>query len=222
MSDHLEDLPLFPLHAVLFPYERMQLHIFEARYVEMVKQCLEYDAPFGVVLIRQGEEVNDTPEPFLIGTACRIEQVHNYPDGRMHISVMGERRFRIRRLDESQPFLVGRAEPVVESDYEPTSRLDALSARLVETFGILITGMLARPDFNIDIQLPDDPMMRSFLVARFLNLDNMVKQRLLESTDTEARIAELIPLIEKQIVESNAQVVQKLTPEAMAEWITPN
>lgn len=222
MSDHLEDLPLFPLHAVLFPYERMQLHIFEARYVEMVKQCLEYDAPFGVVLIRQGEEVNDTPEPFLIGTACRIEQVHNYPDGRMHISVMGERRFRIRRLDESRPYLVGRAEPVVESDYESTARLDALSARLVETFGILITGMLARPDFNIDIQLPDDPMMRSFLVARFLNLDNMVKQRLLESIDTEARIAELIPLIEKQIVESNAQVVQKLTPEAMAEWITPN
>lgn len=222
MSDHLEDLPLFPLHAVLFPYERMQLHIFEARYVEMVKQCLDYDSPFGVVLIRHGEEVNDTPEPFLIGTACRIEQVHNYPDGRMHISVMGERRFRIRRLDESHPYLVGRTEPVVESDYEPSSRLDALSARLVETFGILITGMLARPDFNIDIQLPDDPMMRSFLVARFLNLDNMVKQRLLESIDTEARIAELIPLIEKQIVESSAQVVQKLTPEAMAEWITPN
>lgn len=188
----------------------------------MVKTCLDYDAPFGVVLIRHGEEVNDTPEPFLVGTACRIEQVHNYPDGRMHISVLGERRFRIRRLDESNPYLVGQTEPVTEADYKNTARIIALSSRLAETFGILITGMLSRPDFNIDVQLPDDPMMRSFLVARFLNLENPIKQRLLECTDTEQRLAELIPLVEQQIIESNAQVVQKLTPEAMAEWITPN
>ena len=222
MSDHLEDLPLFPLHAVLFPFERLQLHVFESRYCEMMKHCLDYDAPFGVVLIRHGEEINDTPEPFLVGTACRIEQVHNYPDGRMHISVIGERRFRIRRLDESQPYLIGQTEPVTEADYKNTPRILALSSRLAETFGILITGMLSRPDFNIDVQLPDDPMMRSFLVARFLNLENPIKQRLLECTDTEQRLADLIPLVEQQIIESNAQVVQKLTPEAMAEWITPN
>lgn len=222
MSNHLEDIPLFPLHAVLFPFERMQLHVFEPRYVEMMKQCLEYETPFGVVLIRQGEEIGETPEPFLVGTACRIEQVHPYPDGRMHISIIGERRFRIRRLDESHPYLVGRAEPVAEASSDNTPRLNALSQRLEETFEILITGMLARPDFNIEIQLPDDPMMRSFVVARFLNLDNLVKQRLLESTDTEARLAELIPLLEKQIVESEAQIVQKLSAENLAEWITPN
>ena len=222
MANHLEELPLFPLHAVLFPYERLQLHVFEPRYCEMVKRCIEFDAPFGVVLIRHGEEIDDTPEPFLVGTACHIEQVHHYPDGRMHISVMGERRFRIRKLDETNPFMVGFTEPILETEWEDTPRRMALSSRLEETFRILITGMLSRPDFNIEVQLPDDAMMRSFVVARFLNLENLVKQRLLESTDTEQRLAELIPLIEKQIIESKAQLVHKLTPEHMAEWITPN
>ena len=222
MAHHLEELPLFPLHAVLFPYERLQLHVFEPRYCEMVKRCIEFDAPFGVVLIRNGEEIDDTPDPYLVGTACHIEQIHHYPDGRMHISVIGERRFRIRKLDETNPYLIGHTEPVAETESEDTPRRMALSSRLEETFRILITGMLSRPDFNIEVQLPDDPMMRSFVVARFLNLDNLVKQRLLESTDTEQRLAELIPLIEKQIIESKAQLVQKLTPEHMAEWITPN
>lgn len=222
MANHLEELPLFPLHAVLFPYERMQLHVFEPRYCEMMKRCIEFDAPFGIVMIRHGEEVDDTPEPYLVGTACHIEQVHHYPDGRMHISVMGERRFRIRRLNEDLPYLVGHAEPVTELETEDSPRQHALSLRLEETFRILITGMLARPDFNIEVQLPDDPLMRSFVVARFLNLDNMVKQRLLESTDTLQRLAELIPLIEKQIVESKAQLVQRLSPEQMQEWISPN
>lgn len=222
VSHHLEELPLFPLHAVLFPYERLQLHVFEPRYCEMMKRCIEFDSPFGVVLIRQGEEIEDTPDPYLVGTACHIEQVHHYPDGRMHVSVMGERRFRIRKLDESNPYLVGHTEPIVEADSEDTPRQHALSSRLEETFRILITGMLARPDFNIEVQLPDDPMMRSFVVARFLNLENIVKQRLLEGTDTVQRLAELIPLIEKQIVESKAQLVHRLTSEHMAEWITPN
>lgn len=200
----------------------MQLHIFEPRYREMIGRCLEYDSPFGIVQIRQGDEVEGEAEPYLVGTACRIENVHHYPDGRMHITVMGERRFRIRRLDEDLAYLVGQVEAVVDPNDPETPRCLALSARLEETFRILIKGMLARPDFNIEVQLPDDPTFRSFVVARFLNLENGVKQRLLELTDSEERLAELIPLIERQIVESKAQQVQRLRLEHVQEYIHPN
>lgn len=188
----------------------------------MVQQCLEFDSPFGVVLIRQGEEIGDLADPYLVGTACRIEQVHRYPDGRMHISVVGERRFRIRKMDESQAFLVGHVEPLLETDTYDSPRIDALMMRVEEIFRHLITGMLARPDFNIEVQLPEDAMMRSFVIARFLNLDLMTKQRMLECVDSEERIAELIPLIEKQLIESETPRLVRIRAEEVQEWIHPN
>jgi hypothetical protein len=44
------DLRLFPLQSVLFPGMRLPLHIFEERYRLMIRECIELDAPFGVVL----------------------------------------------------------------------------------------------------------------------------------------------------------------------------
>src|SRR5688500_15065586 len=99
MAQQLEEMPLFPLNTVLFPYASVQLHVFEERYREMVKDCLAYDMPFGIVLIRSGSEVGGAAEPYLVGTAVRIIKVHTYDDGSMDVQVRGERRFRIRRLD---------------------------------------------------------------------------------------------------------------------------
>ncbi len=49
-------LPLFPLNLVLLPYENLPLHIFEPRYKQMVKNAIEEDKPFGIIL-KQGKEV---------------------------------------------------------------------------------------------------------------------------------------------------------------------
>lgn len=223
MADHLEEIPLFPLHAVLFPYARIQLHIFEERYREMIKYCDEYELPFGVVLIRAGEEVGGNPEPYLVGTTARIDKVHRYPDGRFHISARGERRFRVRRTDETtHPFVMGMVEPVVEAASEEPNRLNALCMRAIEVFSGLVQGIISRPDFNVEVQLPEDPMALSFLVANFLELDNQTKQRMIEMTDTAERLKILVPLIEKQIVEANTRPLQKLTSEDLSEWVTPN
>ena len=91
------DLRLFPLNTVLFPNMRLPLHIFEERYKLMIRECIEEDAPFGVVLIQTGEEVGSTAAPHQVGTTARIIQVEYLDDGRMNIFTMGERRFRIER-----------------------------------------------------------------------------------------------------------------------------
>src|SRR3954465_11004463 len=54
-------LPLFPLSTVLFPDGVLPLQIFEVRYLDMISHCLTEDAPFGVVLLTQGQEVR-TPQ----------------------------------------------------------------------------------------------------------------------------------------------------------------
>src|SRR5579885_2178471 len=51
------DLPLFPLSTLLVPSMSLPLHIFEPRYRQMIAACLRADQRFGVVLIREGQEV---------------------------------------------------------------------------------------------------------------------------------------------------------------------
>ncbi len=51
-----DDLPLFPLHVVLFPEMPLPLHIFEPRYREMILRCREENSPFGIVQIQNGPE----------------------------------------------------------------------------------------------------------------------------------------------------------------------
>jgi Lon protease-like protein len=221
MADALEELPLFPLNTVLFPYAQLQLHIFEARYRELVDYCIEHDSGFGVVLEREG---SDPADPYLVGTVVRIAGVQPLEDGKLDIRVQGQRRFRIRRLDEdSRPFLVGHVEPIIETEFEDTPRATALTFRLKECVEEYIRAELRHYDFSVQqINLPTEPTALSFVVANLLRIENLEKQRLLETTDTVERIAEMVPILEQQIVDSHTSGAYRVTPEMLSEWVTPN
>jgi Lon protease-like protein len=69
-------IPLFPLGTVLFPDGIIALKIFEARYLDMIKQCLREKAEFGVISVIKN--INDDDEdsaPIFsnIGTLALIE-----------------------------------------------------------------------------------------------------------------------------------------------------
>ena len=80
-----EVIPLFPLHTVLFPGGLLPLKIFEARYIDMVSECLRNDSGFGVCLIRQGHEVGQAAITRSVGTYARIMDFQQYPDGLLGI-----------------------------------------------------------------------------------------------------------------------------------------
>src|SRR5579862_1007437 len=164
MSQELEELPLFPLSTVLFPYATVQLHVFEERYRQLVRDCLQFDTSFGIVLIRAGSEVGETAEPYMVGTTVRITRIHTFDDGRMDIQVQGERRFRIRRLEETKPYLVGFVEPVVELETEDSPRADALVMKAREDFEIWIHKLISRSDFNVQVKFPEDRVALSFAI----------------------------------------------------------
>lgn len=94
-------IPLFPLEVVLFPGQRLPLHIFEERYKTMIRECLEGGEPreFGVVLAKENAIVN-------VGcTAEVVEVTRRYPDGRLDIVAAGRRRFEVLFVDESKDYL---------------------------------------------------------------------------------------------------------------------
>lgn len=104
-------LPIFPLGITLLPHERLPLHIFEDRYKEMIRECMELGVEFGVVL-QKGEGILRT------GCTASVEQiVKRYEDGRLDISTAGRRRFEIRELDTERIFLRADVSYVLDEDF---------------------------------------------------------------------------------------------------------
>ena len=159
------DLPLFPLHAVLCPGVVLPLHIFEQRYREMVAHCLANDAPFGVVLIREGQEVGPTiPDLATVGTLAEIREANEYEDGRYDLVTVGTTRFSIDSVAVGrESYLVGKVEllpEVVEDPDGARAMADRLSERFVDYLRLLrpadgedSTGM----DVQVEVEVREVP-----------------------------------------------------------------
>jgi hypothetical protein len=93
-------IPLFPLHAVLFPGGPLRLRIFEPRYLDMVSRCMREDSGFGVALIVAGSEAGGSAQTVEIGTLARIVDFEQLEDGLLGITARGERRFRIAHVHQ--------------------------------------------------------------------------------------------------------------------------
>lgn len=225
MPESLEELPLFPLRTVLFPHATLRLNVFEERYRIMVHECLRTDGPFGIALIRHGEETG-TAEPYLVGTVARITKVETYEDGRMDIEVLGERRFRIRKIDEeTHPYLLGHVETVEEHGAPDPFDDTVLEAR--ETFVALVKRYFERQRFDVQVVFPPDPQMLSFTIANLLPVDDLVKQRLLEISDTLDRLEEMLPYLraalqEAQPIDAKGHSFVPLATNDLSEWANPN
>lgn len=94
-----DELPLFPLQAVLFPGGLLGLKVFEARYLDLISSCLRGRQPFGVVALRSGHEVRaaDTDavsfEP--VGTLAELIDADSDVPGILEVSCRGTQRFRV-------------------------------------------------------------------------------------------------------------------------------
>ena len=94
------NLPLFPLNTVLFPVLPLKLNIFEPRYKQMLKRCLDTGEKFGVVLIKRGKEaLGPLADPYQIGCTAQLVQVEQAPDERYDVTALGRERFRITSID---------------------------------------------------------------------------------------------------------------------------
>ncbi|HEX9853464.1 MAG TPA: LON peptidase substrate-binding domain-containing protein [Woeseiaceae bacterium] len=88
------NVPLFPLGTVLYPGGPLPLRIFEARYLDMLGECLKSDQPFGVLLIRSGSETGPATTCD-IGTLARVVDWYQGSDGVLGVTAIGEHRFRL-------------------------------------------------------------------------------------------------------------------------------
>ena len=87
-------IPIFPLNTVLFPGGPLPLRIFEPRYIDMVSASMKSDTPFGVLLIKDGEEAGPATT-YEVGTLAKITDFYQGSDGLLGVTALGGQRFRL-------------------------------------------------------------------------------------------------------------------------------
>lgn len=188
-------LPLFPLNAVVFPGGRLPLRIFEQRYLDMVKQAIADDMPFGICAIREGAETGAPAVPYTVGTRVHVTDWDMPQAGILHIDTQAEERFVVRSTrTEPGGLLTGSVEAV---SAEPASAIPAELELAVEILRHII-GEYGTAHFPAPHEF-DNAAWVGFRLSEVLPLKLSVKQNLLEMNDSAMRLRILTEFLKKQV-----------------------
>lgn len=189
------DVPLFPLHLVLFPGRQLPLHVFEPRYRQMLDDCRKGQNRFGVVAIRAGQaEGSRRTEFFEVGTVAQIEQVTELPDGRSNVVTRGTQRFRVLRLLPGTPYLRADVELLEDG---PAGPEEAARARQLRELLLPYLASLGAPD-ELLARVPDDPNGLAYLAAAAVQVEVPEQQRLLELDTTRRRLEVTLRMLRRE------------------------
>lgn len=185
-------LPQFPLQLVVFPREKINLHIFEDRYKRLIEECKTAGATFGILPYLNGRMADH-------GTEVRLDKIHEiYEDGRMDIACRGLQIYRINKFDTVPPDQGYSSADVttVNSNEESTLETRQETAELLER----LTQKLSSP-LTFDV---DAVTLHSSQIVHKLGLSLDKELDLLKLLDEEKRLKhicaylrEFIPHLDK-------------------------
>jgi Lon protease-like protein len=183
-------IPLFPLQAVLFPGGLLSLKVFEARYLDLVSDCLRESKPFGVVSLRQGAELRKPGETVVtesIGTLAELLDVDSAQHGILQVRCRGTQRFEVSSREQQADGL-WQAQARMLPDDEAMLPTD----NLVETVRGLANAIATLK------QQGSEPFLKPFMFensgwvanrwCEILPISVAAKQKLMELPDPQVRL----------------------------------
>ncbi len=205
-------LPLFPLNTVLFPDGVLPLRVFEARYMDMVRECMKHSTPFGVVLIARGSEVGSPAKTETIGTTANIVAWDMPQLGLLHLRAVGVERFRIEQ-SQAQPdgLQLARIEPIEPDDDLPLAEQFQSCAELLQRVIVDVGRQRAEPGADgetdpinaIPFETPyryDSSVWVGNRLCEFLPIPLRAKQKLMELQDATARLEIVLRFLKQHSV----------------------
>jgi len=124
-----------------------------------------------------------------IGCTATLRQVARHDDGRFDVAAVGAQRFRLLGLDHSRPYLRGEIELLAEETGDEA--VAALAAQAVQrSFRGYLDALATQGAARIDVpDLPDEPVLLSYLVAASMIVDLSDRQVMLAEPDAASRLA---------------------------------
>ncbi|WP_242919411.1 LON peptidase substrate-binding domain-containing protein [Pontibacter liquoris] len=183
-------LPLFPLNIVVFPGEKLNLHIFEPRYKQLVLDCITQDKTFGIPTFVQNAVGK-------YGTELEILSIEKkYENGEMDIRTRGLHIIKIKQFDRMAPgrlYAGGEVEVVediADEDIVVKLRIKEILLKLYQALGVN----------KLLVELPED--FKSFDIAHNLGLSTEQEYALLQLPGESIRqqvilqhLEQLLPLV---------------------------
>ena len=188
------NLPVFPLGLVALPGTIQHLQIFEPRYVNMVKECMEKDQGFVIVFQKQALK-NDDYEISKKGSYVEIIDFNNLPNGLLGITVKSINKVAIKDLTQLEDGLhVAQINPLIDPEVDD----QALLAEFPEITNIL-NQLIKHPRI---LEMPLDVDFNSadsvaYHLAGLIPISWSRKQSLLEAFDASQRLNILSKYIEE-------------------------
>ncbi len=186
-------IPIFPLGIVAYPGEQLNLHIFEPRYRQLIKDCFETKKNFGIPSVINGE-ISE------LGTLMEIEEMSKvYDDGEMDIKTRGIKVFKILEIVEALPekLYMGAIVTYPENSLNDGNKI--LMNKLLEGIRTIHKQLNVKKDFS----RPDDEL-NSYDIAHHAAMSMEEEYLLLEYTKELHRqeylkrhINKLLPLLDE-------------------------
>ncbi|HEX9416031.1 MAG TPA: endopeptidase La [Gaiellaceae bacterium] len=195
-------LAVLPLKdTIVFPGSLTPLAIGQERSVRLIDDVVGDEPRIVALVTARGDEVEEPSwdDLYEIGTAAIVDKMIKVPDGTLRVLVRGLERVRLERRLQDEPYLVGEFTTVpdvlVESD-----EVEALSRNVQTLFQRIIELVPYLPEeLQLALANVEDPSALCNFVASLLRIKTEEKQQLLELADVEARLRELLRLLNREL-----------------------
>ena len=186
-------LPIFPLpNVVLMPNASLPLYIFEERYKEMVRDCLEDEPYLSVALLQKGwEQQPGTPRPYPIAGFGRITRVVRRPNDCMDIVIQGMGRIEMLDFHEDRAYLRAAVRTLNPAPADQTLVAQQADAMRQQFLDLLEHRGVAADQLRAQLKLLASPLDMVFFVVSHLPLDPYAQQEVLQTLSVEEQIARL-------------------------------
>jgi ATP-dependent Lon protease len=190
----VDEIGLFPLNLVLVPGEQAPLHIFEPRYRELIRECLDFGNDFGL-LLEDDEGMRD------VGTRCNVvEVIDRFPDGRLNIVVEATERFQLLEVTGGRSYRTAEVETLPDESDTPS---EGEVEEVLAAYERVVAAAEAELD---DLDLDADSV--AYQIAARIDFGTEVKQGLLELRSERERVVKLAPMLNQaaQAVEREREI----------------
>lgn len=216
MSVVPSEMPLLPMPAVLFPGTFLPVQISERSHREMVRECAEANLPLGILL---NPGCSGTAVPHTTGCIASVALVLDGGEKDVMGAVLyGEQRMRVTQFRQQDPCVTGSVEVLEDYSGLNAERRTQQASKLFQRYLELVRQRYQAQVVNVP--LPNDPILASYLLAAVLFLPLETKQRWLESASAALRLQEELAFLNTEC--DKLSVVLALSQHTQRQYAIPD